>query len=76
MGGEVRNVEIKEYMTTREAAHYLNLSVTALARKAKRGELGAFKQGRGYLFPRSEIERYAQAVEGKALTDPTRGKDL
>jgi len=65
-----------EYMTTREAAHYLNLSITTLTRKAKKGRLGAIREGRGYKFPRTEIEKYARAVSGKELTDPTRGNDL
>jgi len=72
---ETQEVATTEYMNTREAARFLNLSITALTRKAGRGELGAFKKGRGYLFPRSEVERYALSVAGKELTDPTRGKD-
>jgi excisionase family DNA binding protein len=65
-----------EFMTTREAARYLDLSITVLTRKARRGELGAVKRGNGWVFPKSQIEAYARAVAGKSLNDPTRGDDL
>jgi len=76
MENKSQETKSDDYMTTREASYYLKLSVTTLTTKARQGKLRAIKSGRGYLFPRSEIERYARSVAGKALTDPTRGQDL
>jgi hypothetical protein len=44
-----------------------------MAAKAKRGQLGAIRKGPIWLFPRQEIERYAEDIKDKSPTDPTRG---
>lgn len=63
------------YMTTREAARLLDISNVALLRKA--ALLGAKKDGRGwYRWPADRIKAYKNATAGKALTDPTRGREL
>ncbi len=60
--------------TTREAARFLDLStVTVLSKK---DILGAVLVGRGYRWPIENVKRYAAAVEGKGLSDPTRGREL
>ena len=66
--------DLSEYMTSAEAGELLGLTQTVLARKASRGQLGAIRKGRFWLFPREEIERYAEDIKGKSLTDPTRGR--
>lgn len=60
--------------STREAAHYLDISTVAMLRKAKM--LGAVLVGRGYRWPIERVKEYARAVAGKALNDPTRGEEL
>lgn len=60
--------------STREAAHYLNISTVAMLRKAEL--LGATIVGRGYRWPIERVKEYGRAVAGKALNDPTRGEEL
>lgn len=71
-----RKTDITEYLTTAETAEILGLSAAVLGRKAKRGQLGAIRKGYVWLFLKHEVERYKRAVEGKALNDPTRGREL
>lgn len=67
---------LADYMTTQEAAEYLGLSRSLLARKAKKKNwLGAKKMGRQWFFLRSEVVQYALAIMGKSLNDPTRGHE-
>lgn len=68
---------LSDYMTTQEAAVYLGVSRSLLARKAKKRDwLGARKIGRQWFFLRTAVKQYAQAVAGKSKNDPTRGLDL
>ena len=60
--------------STREAAHYLDISTVAMLRKVKL--LGAEKVGRGYQWPIDRVQAYGRAVAGKSLNDPTRGVEL
>lgn len=65
----------QEYLSTRQAAHFLNISTVALLRKATL--LGAHKDRRGwYRWPSDRVKAYRAATAGKALTDPTRGQEL
>ena len=66
---------MEEYITTREAARFLGISVTAMLRK--KDLLGARGGGpEGYYWPVSKLGQYKESAEGKALTDPTRGGSL
>ena len=66
--------ETSNTWTTREAAHYLDISTVAMLRKAEL--LGAIKVGRGYQWPIERVKEYGRAVAGKSLNDPTRGMEL
>lgn len=69
--------ELSDYMTTQQAAERLGLTVSLLARRAKKDNwLGAKMIGRQWFFLRSEVERYARAIAGTHKNDPTRGHDL
>jgi len=72
-----------DYITAQEAAEILGLTPESLRRKAREAErsggsmpLGAVKRGRDWFFIKVDVERYARAVEGKSLNDPTRGREL
>lgn len=72
--GDYQSLALADFMTTSDAARYLDMTVTGLARLARLGSLGAVRKGNAWLFPTSEIERYKASVAGKDLNDPTRGE--
>lgn len=70
---DYQSLALADFMTTADAARYLGMTVTGLARLARLGNLGAVRKGNAWLFPVSEVERYKTSVAGKDLNDPTRG---
>ncbi|MEW6379194.1 MAG: helix-turn-helix domain-containing protein [bacterium] len=45
-------------LTTKQAAQYLQTSLTTIFKMIREGELKARKVGRGYRFLRSELEKF------------------
>lgn len=49
---------LSEYLTTTQAARVTGLTVTSLARLARKGKLGAVRKGFAWLFPKDAIYNY------------------
>ncbi len=56
-------------LTTKQAAQYLQTSLTTMFKMIREGELKAKKVGRGYRFLRSELDKFLRGE-----IDPPRDK--
>ena len=75
MRGEETMGELADYMTTQQAAAYLGVSRSLLARRAKNESwLGAKRVGRQWFFLKARVLEYARSIAGKSKNDPTRGQ--
>lgn len=69
-------MEAMEFMTTQEAAEYLNRSTFTVLRLIERGSLEAQRFGgskRGpWMITKASVEEYKTRNQGKSPYDPTR----
>lgn len=54
----IKGPKTREYLSTREAATYLRISVPTLRRKAKSGEIPSFSTGGKVLFVKEDLEKF------------------
>ena len=62
-----------DYLTVEETADILGYHIESVRRMARRGKLQADKKAGVWLVHREALEKYQEAIEGKAKNDPTRG---
>ena len=67
-------VDLKEFMTTAQAAERLGIDVQTVRRLARQGILVSEKFGHATLILISSVAEYQIMVAGKSKNDPTRNK--
>ena len=65
---------MEDVMTTKEAAKILGIAPESVARLVKQGTLKGERFGHAWMVYRSSVEQYLERNQGKAKSDPTRGK--
>lgn len=65
---------MENVMTTKEAAEILGIAPESVARLVKQGTLKGERFGHAWMVYRSSVEQYLEQNQGKAKSDPTRGK--
>lgn len=67
---------LKEYMTTTEAADYLDLNYDYVGSLCKKGKLpGATKFGKSWAIPRKSVEGYEKGGQGFAALKARKEKE-
>ena len=66
--------DLSEYMTVREAAQELEITVQGVRRLIKISKLDATLVGNFYLVSKKAVKAYADQTRGLGKNDPTRGK--
>lgn len=62
------------FITTREAAEILGVSITSISRLINRGVLKGERFGPVWMVERASVEDYRERNADKQKNDPTRGK--
>lgn len=65
--------DLKDYMTTEEAATRLGYHLESIRRMLRDGELKGIKVGRTWLVLRKSVEEYLKQTDGMDKYDPRRG---
>lgn len=66
--------DLAEYMTVKEAAKELGITVHGVRRLIKISKLDAILVGKFYLVSRNAVKEYLNLTKGLGKNDPTRGK--
>jgi len=66
--------DLAEYMTVKEAADELGLSVRGVQSLIKKSRIDALLVGRMYLVSKKSAKDYLVKTHGLSKNDPTRGK--
>ncbi|MBX3036754.1 MAG: helix-turn-helix domain-containing protein [Anaerolineales bacterium] len=64
--------DIKEFMTTEEAAEVLGFTLQGVSKLIRQGKLEATKKGNMYLVLRKSVKDYLKKTEGMSKNDPRR----
>jgi excisionase family DNA binding protein len=71
----LRMPDLKDYMTTEEAAAALGFHIDHIRRMLREGDLVGIKVGITWLVSKESVKQYKEATSGKNKYDPTRGND-
>ncbi|MBM4423430.1 MAG: helix-turn-helix domain-containing protein [Chloroflexi bacterium] len=66
--------DLKDYMTTEEAAKALGFHVITVRQMVRDGKLEGVKLGPGWLVLRKSVTDYKKRTEGMSKNDPRRGE--
>ena len=68
--------DLKDYMTTEEAAKALGFHIAHVRRMLRESDLEGAKLGPGWLVLRRSVAEYKKMTEGMDKRDPRRGNKL
>jgi excisionase family DNA binding protein len=66
--------DLKDYMTTEEAAKVLDVHVVTIRKMVAKGKLQSLKAGIALLISRSSVDQYKKTTAGMDKNDPRRGR--
>jgi len=66
--------DLKDFMTTDEAADVLGFHIVTIRQMVQRGKLQSIKAGTALLISRRSLEQYKRDTAGMSKNDPRRGK--
>ncbi len=66
--------DLKDYMTTEEAAQVLDVHVVTIHKMLAKGKLQSLKFGTARLVSRESVKRYKETTAGMDKNDPRRGR--